>query len=227
MLKWVPNHDLLRLHLNDLSDYIDKVIVFLIKNDNKIDGNDQIQTLKESFQWINESATAIEKNLSKKIERNSQKALQMLRECSVQKLNLSNRTFRIELLKNLTILKNYFLHLSKLYTFSGLQKNDLKCLLDEFKEETKKVLDDLEEIATHLTVGNENQAILSIESLVTFLSDGLNILYLNECYAEEREKIMTILNELTNSLYAGNIVNSADLIDYDLREVLEVIVSNK
>ncbi len=216
--------DLLKENIEELDQYIDKTLSFIIqlmKVENS--STEDRDSLREALSWIVESLVEIKKRAQKDIEEQLMTHIELLYQHISNVKDIIDNKAVIKLSITLNSVKNCILGLKRTYLFSDASKQDLKRLLQEFYGEIPHVLNDLDTIATYLTVGEENKAIMAIEHLIEILSDGITLLYLNQKNEVERKKIITILNELTNDLTVGNLVNSADLIDYDLRDTLQVL----
>ena len=217
--------------IKELDQYIDKMGSFLA---NKIQdeitlNTDDINMIQTGLLWIDDALTSITSHTLMKVTDEIKACIQIIHNAAQPntKFNYANIDELMSLIESLGTIKCYSLGWSKIWQFYGASKEELNELLKAFFHESEKALTSLEGIATNLTVGKETQALLVLEKLVDFLSDGLAILHLSNVYQAEREKMLAILNQLIFCLDKGDMTNAADLIDYDLKEILEFFVSIK
>ena len=102
-----------------------------------------------------------------------------------------------------------------------LSEEEIKALKDKFKDQVPQLLKLVEDIATSLTVGKEAQAMTGIEQLVEYFSELLALLGRDQNQKEFSEKLVGLLSELTSALDSADLVTAADIIDYDLKDVLD------
>ena len=213
--------------IKELEQYIDKLGSFLAKSiqENKVLNENDIETIHNGLVWISETLASITSHSLINKTEEVYLCMTMIQEV-IQKsssFNYNNLEEMLPLIESLAIIKNYSLGWHKIWQFYGASPEELQRLLTDFRHECYKALQSLDEIATDLTVGNEKKAMVVIEHLVDFLSDGLAIIHLNNTYKSESLKIVNILLELTNFLDNGDMANAADIIDYDLKEILEIL----
>ena len=217
--------DLYRDHLTELNQYNDRRGFFLASKiqDGKTLNHDEEKTFIEGLEWIIESVSRVTKQLNLNTDASLTDHLSILGQASNCELDFSNEKDQASFLDSLGSIKNQALVWSKTCQYYGVKEDELQALLEELQKETLLVLESLEEIATDLTAGKESAALEKIETLGNFISDVLSLLHQTTEFEEEKFKLVQVLDELTSALSKGDLVTAADLVDYDVREILEKI----
>ena len=211
--------DLIEKNLIEVSTYIDKAgsfIADLVQNEKELP-NDEIANIQEGFSWIQDVLQSVKKQIQIGASEEFNHALDNI---TSLKLNVESM---IPALQVLAVLRNHVLIWLKQYNFSKLSQADYEKLKNELQADIPKLQDSIEQIATDLTVGKEADALMQLERIVPFLSDvlaAINVEGKNENICTE---LISVLNNLTTALDSNDSVTAADLVDYDLRDLLDKI----
>ena len=219
-------NDLYRENLVELDCYLERMGYFIaagLQKEKQL-SKKEVAIVREGLSWVIESTEMLGKQTSFIPDKELEQILGALQKFQKQEIDTSKSETTLELLSCLEKLKNYVSISSKISKFQGASKEELDDLIKKFKEESVKVLKSLTDIAADLTAGKEEKAIQKIEELVDFISDALSLLYQVNEHQKEKEKMVSSLNELTSALTKGDLVTSADIVDYDIRESLEKII---
>ena len=219
-------NDLYHENLAELDRYLERMGHFIaagLQQEKRLDEK-EAAIVKEGLNWVIESTEILGKQTSFIPTDKLKQILEALQKFQKQEIDISSSETILEFLDHLGVLKNYVSISSKISKFQGISKEELDNLIKELKEESVKVLKSLEDIASTLTAGKGDEAIQLIEELVDFISDALSLLYQVDEHQEEKEKLVRSLSELTSTLTKGDLVTSADIVDYDIRESLEKII---
>ena len=219
-------NDLYRENLVELDSYLERMGYFIaswLQQKQSLEEKD-IAIVKEGLGWVIESTQMLGQQTSFIPEEKLEKILEALEKFKANEIDISKSETILDFLDYLGMLKNYVSISSKASKYHPASKEELENLIKEFKEESVKVLKSLEIIASDLTAGKEGKAIQEIEKLIDFIADALSLLYQVDKHKKEKEKLVKSLSELTSALTKGDLVTSADIIDYDIRESLEKII---
>ena len=204
---------LIQHNLMEVSAYVEQVGAFVAERTQKEEAIEEISTIADGMKWCIDSLGSIEKQLG--IVENEKLAEA---KATILETDLSTPLLFIQAL---AILRNHILVWTKQHVLSQLSEEEIKALKDKFKDQVPQLLKLVEDIATSLTVGKEAQAMTGIEQLVEYFSELLALLGRDQNQKEFSEKLVGLLSELTSALDSADLVTAADIIDYDLKDVLD------
>ncbi len=223
--------DLLIENIYNLNQYVEKLGVFLassIQNKVEISSEEKIN-IKEGFYWIHEvTSLMLEHHLFKSknavnIRQNRIKEIlsTIYQYAETELPNKEEEMFSF--LDDLGYLKFQVEIWNKIAVFYNFTEEELKDLWNTFILEIPNILDKLENIATQFTLSKENEAIPILEGIIHDLSDSITIInLLNKSKLNEwQSKIVKMLQEILELLDNKDYVTVADILDYDLKELLE------
>lgn len=211
--------DLIEQNLIEVSTYIDKAgsfIADLVQNEKELP-NDEIANIQEGFSWIQDVLQSVKKQIQIGASEEFNHALD-----NITSLEL-NAESMMPALQVLAVLRNHVLIWLKQYNFSKLSQADYEKLKNELQADIPKLHDSIEQIATNLTVGKEAEALMQLEGIVPFLSDVLAAINVEGKNEDICTELISVLNNLTTALDSNDSVTAADLVDYDLRDLLDKI----
>ena len=211
--------DLIEQNLIEVSTYIDKVgsfIADLVQNEKELP-NDEIANIQEGFSWIQDVLQSVKKQIQIGASEEFNHALD-----NITSLELNVESM-MPALQVLAVLRNHVLIWLKQYNFSKLSQADYEKLKNELQADIPKLHDSIEQIATNLTVGKEAEALIQLEGIVPFLSDVLAAINVEGKNEDICTELISVLNNLTTALDSNDSVTAADLVDYDLRDLLDKI----
>lgn len=214
-LKLGDRTDLIRYNLIEMQKYIERVLRFLgdkVKSNETLSEEEEAQLL-EGKEWLGESLVSSHHLLTGK-ENNNDTFLKPLQDAKSIEEHVSAMTYIFD---QLTMWFRQF-------TFNTLSEEDRQVYVQKFLSELPSVVKSLEEIAADFTVGKEVKGFQHLDKTLEFLSDGLLYLSSDKTWGEVLERLTEILTELVNALAGQDMVNAADIIDYDLREVIDEIM---
>ena len=211
--------DLIEQNLIEVSTYIDKAGSFIadsVQNEKELP-NDEITNIQEGFSWIQDVLQSVKKQMQIGASEEFNHALD-----NITSLELNVESM-MPALQVLAVLRNHVLIWLKQYNFSKLSQADYEKLKNELQADIPKLHDSIEQIATNLTVGKEAEALMKLEGIVPFLSDVLAAINVEGKNEDICTELISVLNNLTTALDSNDSVTAADLVDYDLRELLDKI----
>ena len=211
--------DLIEQNLIEVSTYIDKAgsfIADLVQNEKELP-NGEIANIQEGFSWIQDVLQSVKKQIQIGASEEFNHALD-----NIASLELNAESMMLAL-QVLAVLRNHVLIWLKQYNFSKLSQADYEKLKNELQADIPKLHDSIEQIATNLTVGKEAEALMQLEGIVPFLSDVLAAINVEGKNEDICTELISVLNNLTTALDSNDSVTAADLVDYDLRDLLDKI----
>jgi hypothetical protein len=214
-LKLGDRTDLIRYNLIEMQNYIERVLRFLgekVKIGKVLSSEEEAQLL-EGKEWLGESLVSSHHLLSGK-ENNNDSFLKPLTDAKSIEDHISALSYIFDRL-------NIWF---KQFTFNTLSEKERQVYIQKFLLELPAVIKSLEEIAADFTVGKEVKGFQHLDKTLEFLSDGLLYLSSDKTWGEVLERLTEILNELVIALSSQDMVNAADIIDYDLREIIDEIM---
>lgn len=215
--------DLIETNLSQLNDYLDRIGSYLagaLEQGAEVELTEK-QNLREGIDYIHESLSGIMQVMSGKDEQ------QPLKEKLDQLVDLDIEKDLEAGLNLLAVLKNQVLIYIKNLRLSRMSEEELINSKNQFLNNIDTILEKLEHIAEDLTIGKENVAITKLENITGVISDGLIILRMTNTSPEITTKMLAALNEMTTALVTGDMVTAADIVDFDLKDLLTELKENR
>lgn len=210
------SEDVILKNIIDLNEYIDKMGSFLAVNP-KLE-----ELTKENFNIVSEglkyiSDALIELREKIRSEESLNKAIEVLQKNPVD-LEIG------EVIAALASARNHTMLWKKQYEYIRLSEEELLQKKDEFMEKIPEYISSLDDIAQDLTTGETAKAVTELEKWMVYLSEGLNILTITGYRLDKVESLTKLLSSLTDSLFENDLVTSADIVDFDIRDELETLL---
>lgn len=207
--------DLLKHNLIEMQRYVDRILKFLaekLQKQAELSAEESAQLL-EGKEWLSESLVASYGLLSGSSQLD-EKVIHDLESSS------SLQEHIICLSRVADLLSLWY----RQFSYNILSEEEQQAFTKKFLAELPAVAKSLEEIASDFTVGKEVKGFQTLDSTLAFFSDGLLYLSNDPVWGEVIERLTDILRELVQALSDQDMVNAADIIDYDLREILDEIM---
>ncbi|MCS6983789.1 MAG: hypothetical protein NZM25_01505 [Leptospiraceae bacterium] len=203
-------NDLVFSHLQELAKYIDEVGVFLAQ---KIEKGRPLEREEESL--YREGVHFISESLSKLSRIFGENPREFERYLSIlfESQNLWER------LEALAFVKNKVALWQRLHELNLLSAEEKEALLQEFQEKKVQISERCQELATLFTMGKEKEALLGLESFISYLTTIL-ALTLNK---GKGNQLLADLASLSAALESKDFVTAADLLDFEIREGIEAL----
>lgn len=210
---------LIHSHLEELSAYVNRAGNFIAETltKNTTLNDNSIKELDEGLTWVIDSLEGLQKYFE---GYNIQNELLVLEE---KQQNITKNL--PEILEGLIGIRNTVELWSKSYIISNLDEQEAKDMMQNFVQEIVQQTAILEQIATDLTAGNEKKALALLESMMQWISDGIMIMSKSEYQPGLLKKLNDTMGEVADSLNDNDFVTLADIIDYDLKELLNELAA--
>ncbi|MES0489692.1 MAG: hypothetical protein ABUK01_06865 [Leptospirales bacterium] len=206
-------------HLEELTKYVNKVGNFIAGSIQKKKPLDisAIAEIDEGLTWIIDSLQGLQRYFE---GYNIQNELLVLEE---KQGNIAQNL--PEILEGLISIRNTVELWSKSYVISNLNEEEATEVMQGFVLEIAQQTDILEQIATDLTAGNEKKALALLETIMQWISDGILIMNKSGFQPDLLKKLNETMNEVAESLNDNDFVTLADIIDYDLKDILNELAA--
>jgi hypothetical protein len=211
----VDQKGLIYEHVLELDRYIDKMgthIASLIQNQ-QTESSPNWNELTEGFLWVKDSIKSLAKN-NKDI---------VLPDELINLTAIDKHTNLGQLIDLLIKLRNTVSLWKQNMMLQDLSPEELSINEKSFRSDIPEALINLEKIAGDLTLGKEQLAYQELEVFLNWLGQGMTILSMIGYNKTELNKLSSLILEIHQSVEMADHVNLADILDYDLREVLEKI----
>ncbi|MBS0617770.1 MAG: hypothetical protein JSR44_06240 [Spirochaetes bacterium] len=208
--------DLVESNLRELIDYTDRVGMHVA---NTIQagaalGTQEAADLKTGGVFIAESVETLSKYLP------AENAAQLTNAIAV--FNTQNDL--IEKINALAIIQNQLKLWLRHTEFSRVTKDEAAQRLVEFRARHEDLQQELEKIAAKLTQGKEQEALQILESVSQVLVDAVVLMRIAEdAKVSSGQKFVELLGQLTAAIDARDLVTAADIVDFDLRDLLKEV----
>lgn len=208
--------DLVESNLRELIDYTDRVGMHVA---NTIQagaalGTQEAADLKTGGVFIAESVETLSKYLP------AENAAQLTNAIAV--FNTQNDL--IEKINALAIIQNQLKLWLRHTEFSRVTKDEAAQRLVEFRARHEDLQQELEKIAAKLTQGKEQEALQILESVSQVLVDAVVLMRIAEdAKVSSGQKFVELMGQLTAAIDARDLVTAADIVDFDLRDLLKEV----
>jgi len=149
------------------------------------------------------------------------KAVNYIKE--IDKLKQISVTDTINLVAALGSLKLSTSQWIKSFEVAQIKQEDISIYVEKIKKECKNIGLSLDKIATNLTIGKQAEAILELEKIIEFLSDSVAIFSRLPNKKALCQKIIDVMSSLMLSLDNADLINAADIVDFDIKDLLAEI----
>lgn len=205
---------LIESNLRELIDYTDRagLHVAQIIQEGKHLNEQEARDLKNGAAFIGESLDA----LGKYLEPENPDAL------AAAVNNLSTNPDLIEKINALALIQNQLRLWLRQAEFSRISKEEAAEKVALFRNSQAELSEQLEQIAARLTQGREQEALQLLETVSQTLVDAVVLMRIAD--DEKRaagERLVEVMGQLTAAIDARDLVTAADIVDFDLRDLLK------
>jgi len=208
--------DLVESNLRELIEYTDRVgmhVAKVIQAGNTLN-TQEAADLKTGGVFIAESIETLSKYLA------AENAVQLTNAIAV--FNTQNDL--IEKINALAIIQNQLKLWLRHTEFSRVTKEEAAERLVEFRARQDNLQQELEKIAAKLTQGKEQEALQILESVSQIIVDAVVLMRIAEdAKIATGQKFVELLGQLTAAIDARDLVTAADIVDFDLRDLLKEV----
>lgn len=206
--------DLLESNLRELIDYADRVGMHLAKIIQEGKGLDAKETtdLKAGGVFVAELLGTLTNYLKPENAESLTNALNAL----------NTHPDLIEKINGLAIIQNQLKLWLRQTEFSRVTPAEAVEKVGEFRSRIGELSGDLEQIAARFTQGKEQDALQRLETVSQALVDAAILMRIaNDAKKDMAEKLVSLLSELTKAVDSRDLVTAADIVDFDLRDLLK------
>lgn len=108
--------------------------------------------------------------------------------------------------------------------FSRVSRDEAVERVARFREQVPGIQDELEKIAARFTQGREQEALQMLETVSQTLVDAVVLMRIADDKSQGAgEKLVDLLGQLTAAIDSRDLVTAADIVDFDLRDLLKAI----
>jgi hypothetical protein len=206
--------DLLESNLRELIDYADRVGMHLAKviQEGKSLDTKETNDLKAGGVFVAELLGTLTNYLKPENAESLTNALNAL----------NTNPDLIEKINGLAIIQNQLKLWLRQTEFSRVTPAEAAEKLTEFRARITDLSAELEQIAARFTQGKEQEALQKLETVSQTLVDAAILMRIaNDAKKDMAEKLVTLLGDLTKAVDSRDIVTAADIVDFDLRDLLK------
>lgn len=206
--------DLLESNLRELIDYTDRVGMHLakvIQEGKNLDGKEATD-LKAGGVFVAELLGTLTNYLKPENAESLTNALNAL----------NTNPDLIEKVNGLASIQNQLKLWLRQTEFSRVTPAEAADKVAEFRNRIAEFSGELEQIAARFTQGKEQEALQKLETVSQTLVDAAILMRIaNDAKKDMAEKLVTLLGDLTKAVDSRDLVTAADIVDFDLRDLLK------
>jgi len=140
--------------------------------------------------------------------------------CAVKELN--SHPDLIEKINALALIQNQLKIWLRQTEFSRVSPEEATERVARFREQVPGMQEELEKIAARFTQGREQEALQMLETISQTLVDAVVLMRIaNDKSQGAGEKLVDLLGQLTGAIDSRDLVTAADIVDFDLRDLLK------
>lgn len=206
--------DLLESNLRELIDYADRVGMHLAKviQEGKSLDSKETNDLKAGGVFVAELLGTLTNYLKPENAESLTDALNAL----------NTNPDLIEKINGLAIIQNQLKLWLRQTEFSRVTLTEAAERVSEFRARTGEIGGELEQIAARFTQGKEQEALQRLETVSQTLVDAAILMRIaNDAKKDMAEKLVSLLNDLTKAVDSRDLVTAADIVDFDLRDLIK------
>lgn len=205
---------LVESNLRELIDYTDRAGLHLARaiQEGKPLSENESRDLKNGGAFISESFDALSRYLVAENPDNIAKALN----------DLNTNPDLVEKINALALLQNQLRLWLRYAEFSRVSPAEAAEKVAVFRGKIPSLQQDAEQIAARLTQGKEQDALVMLETISSTLIDAVVLMRkANDSKMHTGEKLVALMGQLTAAIDARDLVTAADIVDFDLRDLLK------
>ncbi len=128
----------------------------------------------------------------------------------------------VEKINSLALLQNQLKLWLRYAEFSRVSPAEAADKIALFREKLPLLQQDLDQIAARFTQGKEQDALIMLETVSSTLIDAVVLMRkANQTKSDAGDKLVSIMGQLTAAVDARDLVTAADIVDFDLRDLLK------
>ncbi|AFM10924.1 hypothetical protein [Turneriella parva] len=205
---------LVESNLRELIDYTDRAGLHLARTiqEGKSLSENEERDLKNGGAFIAESFDALSRYLVAENPENIAGALNAL----------NTNPDLVEKINALALLQNQLRLWLRYAEFSRVSPAEAAGKVALFREKLPSLQQDVEQIAARFTQGKEQDALVMLETISSTLIDAVVLMRkANDAKMQIGEKLVALMGQLTAAIDARDLVTAADIVDFDLRDLLK------
>lgn len=206
--------DLLESNLRELIDYADRVgmhVAKVIQEGKSLDAKESAD-LKAGGVFVAELLGTLTNYLKPENAESLTNALNAL----------NTNPDLIEKINGLAIIQNQLKLWLRQTEFARVTPAEATEKVAEFRARIAEFGSELEQIAARFTQGKEQEALQRLETVSQALVDAAILMRIaNDAKKDMAEKLVTLLGDLTKAVDARDLVTAADIVDFDLRDLIK------
>jgi monoamine oxidase len=205
---------LVESNLRELIDYTDRAGLHLARTiqEGKSLSENEERDLKNGGAFIAESFDALSRYLVAENPENIAGALNAL----------NTNPDLVEKINALALLQNQLRLWLRYAEFSRVSPAEAADKVALFREKLPALQQDVEQIAARFTQGKEQDALVMLETISSTLIDAVVLMRkANDAKMQIGEKLVGLMGQLTAAIDARDLVTAADIVDFDLRDLLK------
>lgn len=208
--------DLLESNLRELIDYADRVgmhVAKVIQEGKSLDAKESAD-LKAGGVFVAELLGTLTNYLKPENAESLTNALNAL----------NTNPDLIEKINGLAIIQNQLKLWLRQTEFSRVTPAEATDKVAEFRTRIAEFGSELEQIAARFTQGKEQEALQRLETISQALVDAAILMRIaNDAKKDMAEKLVTLLGDLTRAVDSRDLVTAADIVDFDLRDLMKAL----
>jgi|JI8StandDraft_1071087.scaffolds.fasta_scaffold34787_2 hypothetical protein len=205
---------LVESNLRELIDYTDRAGLHLARaiQEGKPLSESEERDLKNGGAFIAESFDALSRYLVAENPESIGGALNAL----------NTNPDLVEKINSLALLQNQLKLWLRYAEFSRVSPAEAADKIALFREKLPLLQQDLDQIAARFTQGKEQDALIMLETVSSTLIDAVVLMRkANQTKSDAGDKLVSIMGQLTAAVDARDLVTAADIVDFDLRDLLK------
>jgi len=130
----------------------------------------------------------------------------------------------VEKINSLALVQNQLKIWLRQTEFSRVSRDEAVERVARFREQIPAIEGELEKIAARFTQGREQEALQMLETVSQTLVDAVVLMRLADDKGQHTgERLVELLGQLTAAIDSRDLVTAADIVDFDLRDLLKEI----
>jgi hypothetical protein len=130
----------------------------------------------------------------------------------------------IEKINALALIQNQLKIWLRQTEFSRVTREEAAERIARFREQIPVLQEELEKIAARFTQGREQEALQMLETVSQTMVDAVVLMRIADDQSQGAgEKLVGLLGQLTAAIDSRDLVTAADIVDFDLRDLLKAL----
>lgn len=208
--------DLIESNLRELIDYTDRAgfhLAGVIQSGKTLTAQEE-QDLATGGVFLAESLQTLQTYLKPDNPESLARALK----------ELNSNPDLVEKINALALIQNQLKIWLRQTEFSRVSREEAVERVARFREQLPDIQDELEKIAARFTQGREQEALQMLETVSQTLVDAVVLMRIADDKSQGAgEKLVDLLGQLTAAVDSRDLVTAADIVDFDLRDLLRSI----